>query len=259
MRASSSRAMRSRPRVGVDDHAVADVERLRRAPAGSSPATVRMFSRSVLAGLQRRLAADAGAARGPGAAAVRRVVGVAGDDAHALDRHAERSATICAVIASAPWPCSVTLDWQMTAPVASSRTVDAVLRGDARAADAVEGGARIGDLDEAGDADAAMDAALAQARLLAAQAPRSPSCASSLSREAWCDSASNLQARGRIGRDRRRRRSGCGAGSRPGPCRSCAPPDRRAPSVTEQAIGWPTARYWHMTFLFWKTTRARAR
>ena len=31
------------------------------------------------------------------------------------------------------------------------------------------------------------------------------------------------------------------------------------PSVTEQAIGWPTARYWHITFLFWNTTRARAR
>ena len=25
------------------------------------------------------------------------------------------------------------------------------------------------------------------------------------------------------------------------------------------AIGWPTARYWHITFLFWNTTRARAR
>src|SRR6266436_1024929 len=31
------------------------------------------------------------------------------------------------------------------------------------------------------------------------------------------------------------------------------------PSVTEQAMGWPTARYWHITFLFWNTTRARAR
>src|ERR1700730_7791627 len=29
------------------------------------------------------------------------------------------------------------------------------------------------------------------------------------------------------------------------------------PSVTEHAIGWPTARYWHITFLFWNTTRAR--
>ena len=25
------------------------------------------------------------------------------------------------------------------------------------------------------------------------------------------------------------------------------------PSVTAVAIGWPTARYWHMTFLFWNT------
>ena len=32
-----------------------------------------------------------------------------------------------------------------------------------------------------------------------------------------------------------------------------------SPSVTAVAIGWPTARYWHITFLFWNTTRARAR
>ncbi len=28
-----------------------------------------------------------------------------------------------------------------------------------------------------------------------------------------------------------------------------------SPSVTATAIGWPTARYWRMTFLFWNTTR----
>ena len=32
-----------------------------------------------------------------------------------------------------------------------------------------------------------------------------------------------------------------------------------SPSVTATAIGWPTARYWHMTFLFVNTTRACAR
>ena len=31
--------------------------------------------------------------------------------------------TICAVSDSEPWPCSVRLVWQITAPVASSRTV----------------------------------------------------------------------------------------------------------------------------------------
>ena len=36
-------------------------------------------------------------------------------------------------------------------------------------------------------------------------------------------------------------------------------PESTSASVTATAIGWPTARYWHMTFLFWSTTRARAR
>ena len=45
----------------------------------------------------------------------------------------------------------------------------AVLRGDPGAADAVEGGARIGHLDEARKADAAIDALLAQPLLLGAQ------------------------------------------------------------------------------------------
>jgi hypothetical protein len=39
--------------------------------------------------LQRRLAADAGAAAGPGAAAIGRRLGVAGDDLHLGDRHAD--------------------------------------------------------------------------------------------------------------------------------------------------------------------------
>jgi hypothetical protein len=45
----------------------------------------------------------------------------------------------------------------------------AVLSRDRRAADAVEGGAGIGQLDEAGEADAAMDAARAVLHLLAAE------------------------------------------------------------------------------------------
>ena len=46
----------------------------------------------------------------------------------------------------------------------------AVLRGDARAADAVEGGRRVGHLDEGSEADAAVDALRAQLLLLGAQA-----------------------------------------------------------------------------------------
>src|SRR3989442_859242 len=59
--------------------------RVRVGPGPGSP-----FGGAGLAGLHARLAADAGRARGPGAAAIGRVVGVAGDDAHALDRYAER-------------------------------------------------------------------------------------------------------------------------------------------------------------------------
>src|SRR5262249_57471144 len=42
-----------------------------------------------LAGLPGGSPADAGSAGGPGAAAIGRMVGVAGDDAHPFDRHAE--------------------------------------------------------------------------------------------------------------------------------------------------------------------------
>ena len=52
----------------------------------------RMLPRSALRRLQRGLAADAGAARGPGAAAIGRVVGIAEDDADALHRDAEHAA-----------------------------------------------------------------------------------------------------------------------------------------------------------------------
>jgi hypothetical protein len=45
----------------------------------------------------------------------------------------------------------------------------AVLRGNARAADAVERGGRVGDFDERGKADAAVDAFLTQALLFCAQ------------------------------------------------------------------------------------------
>ena len=59
-------------------------------------------------------------------------------------------------------------------------------------------------------------------------------------------------------RDRRRRRSGCGAristGSRP----TLAAARSTSRSVTAQAIGWPTARYWLVCTLFWNTTASVA-
>ena len=89
-----------------------------------APATLSVASLTAMAGLQRRLAADAGAAAGPGAAAVGRGERVAGDDAH-LRRSARRraSATIWRMMASVPWPCSVTPVAATTEPSGSMRTV----------------------------------------------------------------------------------------------------------------------------------------
>ena len=123
---------------GVDHDAVADVERLGLGLQDRAGDRQHVGAQR-LAGLPRRFAADAGRARRPGAAAVGRVVGVAHDDAHAC-RSARRSAvaTHCAITASAPWPCSVTPVWQKIAPVRVEPHGRAVLRRDARAADAVE-------------------------------------------------------------------------------------------------------------------------
>src|SRR5262249_14078413 len=122
-----------------------------------------------LAGLPGGFPADAGRARGPGAAAVGRVVGVAGDDAHALDRHAERGGRdlredglgALALLGDAALADDRALRVELHG--------DAVLRGDFRATYAVESGARIGHFDEGGKADPAMDALRAQPLLLGAQ------------------------------------------------------------------------------------------
>ena len=128
-----------------------------------------------LAGLPGRFAADAGRARGPGAAAIGRVVGVAGDHAHLVDGDAERGGDALrdhgfgalALLGDAGRHDDRALRVELHG--------GAVLRGDAGAADAVEGGGRIGHLDEAGKADAAIDALLAQLLLLGAQARRNSS------------------------------------------------------------------------------------
>ncbi len=75
-------------RLLVDDLAVDEVERVgRRLQHGAGHLQRGVLDRQ--ARLQRRLAADAGAAAGPGAAAVGRGQRVAGDDAHLLDGHAD--------------------------------------------------------------------------------------------------------------------------------------------------------------------------
>jgi hypothetical protein len=122
-----------------------------------------------LAGLERRLAADAGGARRPGAAAVGRDIGVAEDDAHALERHAEggRDHLRDDGLGALALLGDARLADDRPGRVEPHR--GAVLRGDARAADAVEGGGRVRDLDEARKADAAVDALPAHGRLLGAQ------------------------------------------------------------------------------------------
>ena len=122
-----------------------------------------------LAGLPGRFAADAGGARGPGAAAIGRIVGVAGDDAHALDRHAEggRHALRQHRFGALALFGHAGMHEHGAGGVEPKR--GAVLRGNARAADAIERRRRIGHFDEGREADAAIDAARAQLRLLGAE------------------------------------------------------------------------------------------
>src|SRR6185503_19596204 len=122
-----------------------------------------------LAGLPGRFAADAGRARRPGAAAVGRVVGVAHDDAHAIHRHAEarRDALRDHRFRALALLADAGVAEDRAGGVEPHRR--AILRRDARAADAVERRARVGYLDEARKADAAVDALLAELRLLGAE------------------------------------------------------------------------------------------
>ena len=120
-------------------------------------ATSRMLLAQDLGRLQRGLAADAGAARRPGAAAIGRVVGIAENDADAVHRNAEHAADDLRGerFRALPLLGDAGLADHRALGVQPHR--DAVLRRDPGAADAVERGTRIGDLDEARDADAAMD------------------------------------------------------------------------------------------------------
>ena len=208
--------------------------------------------------LKRGLAADAGAARGPGAAAIGRVVGIAENDADAIHRDAEHAADDLGGerFRALPLLGDAGLADHRALRVQPHR--DAVLRRYPGAADAVKGRAGIGDLDEAGDADAAMDVSASQGRLFGAQRVvvhhRRSACPAR--HDATTARSASRTAKHR---DRRHRRSDCGGGSRPDPCRSSSRPDRPGlPSPSTRSDG-RRARYWHITFLFWNTTRARAR
>ena len=160
--------MRGAPSLGVDDRVVGDVEFGRRRLQDGRGDIEDVLAQD-LCGLQRRLAADAGAARGPGAAAIGRVVGIAEDDAHALHRNAEHAADDLRGqrFRALPLLGDAGLADHRAGGIHPHR--DAILRRNFRAADAVKRRTRIGDLDETGDADAAMDVLLAQRRLFGAQ------------------------------------------------------------------------------------------
>ena len=190
--------MRSRPLSASTTTTVADVEGVRGRLQDRAGDLEHVLAQR-LAGLQRRLAADAGGARRPGAAAVGRVVGVAGDDANALDRHAEggRDDLRGDRLGALALLGDARLADDRAGGVEPHR--HPVLRGDARAADAVEGGARVGHLDEAGEADAAMNALVAQARLLGAQR-RVIHHAEELVERGVMRQGLELEPRGRVGR-----------------------------------------------------------
>ena len=162
--------------VGVDHDAVADIQVFGLCLQDRRGCRQHVLPQR-LAGLPGRLAADAGGARRPGAAAIGGGVGVAGDDAHALDRHAEGGGDALRHHGLGA------LALLGHAGMADDRALGvepqggAVLRRDAGAADAIKRGRRIGHLDEAREADAAMDAFCRAASSARRATRRSPSCA----------------------------------------------------------------------------------
>src|SRR5439155_11759035 len=120
-------------------------------------------------GLQGRLAADAGAARGPGSAAIGRVIGISQDNTNPVHRYAEHAAD------DLRGQRFRTLPLLGDTGVADYRSLrvqphrDAILRRYLGAADPIESRAGIGDFDKARNADAAKNVLLAQCRLLGAQ------------------------------------------------------------------------------------------
>ena len=158
------------PGAGVDDLALSTISSASAGVWVIAPASARMFCLSISAGAQRRFAADGRAARGPGAAAIGRNRAVAagitltrstryaervGDD---LRNARQRALTLVGEAGDATHRAG-RLEPQRAA----------VLGRDRRAGRAVIGRAIGGRLAERRDADAAIDAALAQLALLLAQ------------------------------------------------------------------------------------------
>ncbi len=226
MRESSASGMRGLARRALDDLAVDEVERVgRRLQHGAGHLQRRVLHRH--ARLQRGLAADAGAAAGPGAAAVGRGERVAGDHAHLLDGHAHGLGHDLADDGLRALALLGDAGGGHHRAVGIDAHGAAVLRRDARAADAVHEGAGVGQLDEACEADAAVDA-LARAAAPARRAgPGSRSCraACRATRRATGPRTSCRRARCA---DSCRRASGCGGGTRPGRGRAPRRRDRRA-------------------------------
>ena len=154
--------------VAVDDRAAVDAQALALALQDGFGRGQDVLAQHA-AGLQHGLAADARAAAGPGAAAVGRGVGVAGDHAHAGQVHAHRVGGDLAEDALGPLALLADAAHHRQRPAGLQAQRGAVLAGDARPADAVEGGAGVGQLDQRGHADAAVHARLAQRGLLGAQ------------------------------------------------------------------------------------------
>nr|WP_245448118.1 hypothetical protein [Bradyrhizobium nitroreducens] len=120
-------------------------------------------------GLQRGLATDAGTAAGPGRTAMRCHLGISSDDLDVLLRDTELIGHDLADDRFGALSLLGHRDHAADLARRSQAQYRTVLRGDARAPDAVESRTGIGDLDEGRNADTAMDAALAQIRLLGAQ------------------------------------------------------------------------------------------
>ena len=104
-------------------------------------------------GEQRRASADRHAAARPGASAVRHDGGVPENTATSSSGTSSSSAMICASAVWVPWPWLVTPTRAVTAPAGLEPHGRSLLARDRRAPDAVELGARAGELDEAGEPD----------------------------------------------------------------------------------------------------------
>ena len=135
-------------------------------------ATSRMLERSALPGLQHRLAADARAARRPGAAAVGRDAGIAGNDADLFHRDADGARRDLREDALGALPLLGDAAHHRHHAGGLEAQRRAVLRRDARAADAVERGRGIGHLDHRREPDAAIDFPASASAACSSRSPR---------------------------------------------------------------------------------------